>query len=419
MKKFFALHRNVRIRIGLSFVHKLIDAMILTFIAIYLAAQVGVAAAGALLLVFAAFAVLGMLIGGHLSETWGRRPMLIAGDLSGCVFLVLMAIAYYSNWGALAVYFSYAMVKLGSNLALPANDATIIDVTPVPDRKYVYTVNYWVVNLALGGGALVGGFLYATHFGAVMVASAIGTAGALLVTVLFVAETKPDSAVAAEPAKPTGLGRFVDGYRLVLVDSTFRRLIIAATLGLSLEGQLNNYIGIRLSQSLPVQHLFLFGDVDGVRMVGVLKAENTLMVVVLALFINVLLRRFSDRIRLYAGITLFAGGFAVLAVSGTAWVLLLACLVLTIGELMNVPIKLALLAELAPEQGRPRYMAAYYLHIRFGQVLTALLVILGADIGPQWMAAVYLLMGVLIIFQYRSILASRAARAKADVPVAV
>jgi DHA1 family multidrug resistance protein B-like MFS transporter len=419
MKKFFALHRNVRIRIGLSFVHKLIDAMILTFIAIYLAAQVGVAAAGALLLVFAAFAVLGMLIGGHLSEVWGRRPMLIAGDLSGCVFLVLMAIAYYSNWGALAVYFSYAMVKLGSNLALPANDATIIDVTPVPDRKYVYTVNYWVVNLALGGGALVGGFLYATHFGAVMVASAIGTAGALLVTVLFVAETKPDSVTAVEPSKPTGLGRFVDGYRLVLVDSTFRRLIIAATLGLSLEGQLNNYIGIRLSQSLPVQHLFPFGDVDGVRMVGLLKAENTLMVVVLALFINVLLRRFSDRVRLYAGITLFAGGFAVLAVSGTPWVLLLACLVLTIGELMNVPIKLALLAELAPEQGRPRYMAAYYLHIRFGQVLTALLVILGAGIGPQWMAGTYLLMGVLIIFQYRSILASRAARAKADVPVAV
>ena len=37
MRKFMALHRNVRVRIGLAFVHKLIDAMILTFIAIYLA----------------------------------------------------------------------------------------------------------------------------------------------------------------------------------------------------------------------------------------------------------------------------------------------------------------------------------------------------------------------------------------------
>jgi DHA1 family multidrug resistance protein B-like MFS transporter len=37
MKKFMALHRNVRVRIGLVFVHKLIDAMVLTFIAVNLA----------------------------------------------------------------------------------------------------------------------------------------------------------------------------------------------------------------------------------------------------------------------------------------------------------------------------------------------------------------------------------------------
>jgi MFS transporter, DHA1 family, multidrug resistance protein B len=33
------MDRNVRVRIGLAFVHKLIDAMIVTFIAIYLATR--------------------------------------------------------------------------------------------------------------------------------------------------------------------------------------------------------------------------------------------------------------------------------------------------------------------------------------------------------------------------------------------
>ena len=135
MKKFMALHRNVRVRIGLAFVHKLIDAMILTFIAIYLAAHVGIATTGALILLFAVFAVFGMLLGGHLSEKWGRRPVLIIGDLIGTSFLVLMTVAYFADWGPLAVYFSYAIVKFGTNLALPANDSTIIDVTPPEDRK--------------------------------------------------------------------------------------------------------------------------------------------------------------------------------------------------------------------------------------------------------------------------------------------
>ena len=39
MRKFMALHRNVRVRIGLALIDKLIDAMILTFIAIYLASR--------------------------------------------------------------------------------------------------------------------------------------------------------------------------------------------------------------------------------------------------------------------------------------------------------------------------------------------------------------------------------------------
>ncbi|MFB9688312.1 MULTISPECIES: MFS transporter [Amycolatopsis] len=411
MRAFFALHRNVRVRIGLAFVHKLIDAMILTFIAIYLAAHVGVAVAGALILVFAAFAVVGMLAGGHLSERWGRRPVLVIGDVVGTGFLALMAVAYYSGWGALAVYFSYAVVKFGTNLALPANDATIIDVTPPEERKFVYTVNYWVINLALGTGALLGAFLYSAHFGAVILGGAIGMAFALTVTVTLVAETKPET---PRPAtKLTGVAQFVQGYRVVLADSTFRRLIIAATLILTLEGQLSTAIGIRLATDFPVQPVFPFGEVTGVEMLGVLKAVNTVLVVAFALVVNTLLKRMPDRARLYAGIALYAGGFAVLAVTDDAWLLLVAVVVLTAGELMNLPVQQALLAELAPDDGRPRYLAAYYLHIRFGQIVNSILISLSAIVSTQGMAGIYLLFGVVIILQYRVILARR------ETPVAV
>ena len=419
MKKFMALHRNVRVRIGLAFVHKLIDAMILTFIAIYLAAHVGIATTGALILIFAVFAVFGMLLGGHLSEKWGRRPVLIAGDLIGTAFLVLMTVAYFADWGPLAVYFSYAIVKFGTNMALPANDSTIIDATPPEDRKYVYTVNYWVINVALGSGALLGGFLYGAHFGAVILGGAMGMGFALLVTVLLVAETKPESAQATPPAKLRGLAQFTEGYRVVLADSTFRRLIIVATLVLTLEGQLSTAIGIRLSNDFGVQHVVPFGDVHGVQMLGVLKAVNTVLVVLLALQVNTLLRRLSDRVRLYVGIPLYVGGFAVLAITNTAWVLLAAVVVLTIGELMNAPMQQSLLADLAPEQGRPRYMAAYYLHIRFGQVLNSLLVSLSAVLSTHGMAGIYLIFGVVILMQYRVILARRPAHAGAQTPVSV
>jgi DHA1 family multidrug resistance protein B-like MFS transporter len=154
-------------------------------------------------------------------------------------------------------------------------------------------------------------------------------------------------------------------------------------------------------------------------MLGVLKAVNTVLVVLLALKVNSLLRQLSDRTRVYVGVALYAGGFAVLAVTNTAWLLLLAVVVLTMGELMNTPVQQGLLAELAPDDGRPRYMAAYYLHIRFGQVVNSLLISLSAFLSTLGMAGIYLLFGVVILMQYRVILDRRQARAAAQAPLTV
>ncbi len=415
---FFALPRNVRVRMAVMFVQRLTDSMITTFIAIYLAERLGAGITGALVLLLAVLAIAAMLVGGHLSETWGRRPVLIVGELAAFVFFGLMALAHAADWGALAVYFSYVLVKFGTSMAMPANDSMIVDVTTTENRKFVYTINYWAVNLALATGAMLGGFLYGSHFGLLLVIAAAGMAGSLLATVLLISETKPRpvAGTPAAPSRPNGLSQMIDGYRLVFVDWVFARLLIAATLGMTLELQMNNYVGIRLADDMPIQSLFGFDHIDGPRMLGVLKAENTVLVVVLALFSHVLLRRVSDRARLYVGITLFTAGFAVLAVTNSVWVLLLACLVLTLGELLNVPVKQSILAELVPEQGRTRYMAAYNLNIRVAQSLAAVTISLGAIVSSWGIAALYVLMGVIIILQYRSVLGHLEARQAADTP---
>ena len=206
---------------------------------------------------------------------------------------------------------------------------------------------------------------------------------------------------------------------MVLGDSTFRRLIIVATLVLTLEGQLSTAIGIRLSNDFGIQHVFPFGHVDGVQMLGVLKAVNTVLVVLLALQDQHPAATAARPGPALHGHPPVRGGFAVLAVTDTAWVLLVAVVVLTIGELMNTPVQQALLAELAPDEGRARYMAAYYLHIRFGQVVNSVLISLSAVLSTKGMAGIYLLFGAVIVMQYRAILASRPARAAAQASLSV
>jgi DHA1 family multidrug resistance protein B-like MFS transporter len=103
-------------------------------------------------------------------------------------------------------------------------------------------------------------------------------------------------------------------------------------------------------------------------------------------------------------------------VSNSVLVLLLACLVLTLGELLNVPVKQSILAELVPEQGRTRYMATYNLNIRVAQSLAALTISLGALVSSWGIAALYVLMGAVIIVQYRFILGVLSERKTVDAP---
>jgi DHA1 family multidrug resistance protein B-like MFS transporter len=408
----FSLHRNLRLRIAVGFVNRLLDAMITTFMAVYLSVSYGVAAAGLLILAVVSLGVAGMFLGGHLSDTRGRRATLLLAEFTACLSFALMAVGNAWAGGTVVVYAGYLVAKFASSIALPANDAMIVDVTTPENRTDVYTINYWATNLALACGSLVGGFLYGGHFTLLLAVAAAATATVLMTTFWFISETKPAEAGPVEPVHP--VREFVLGYRTVARDGTFLRLVLAATLGLAIEFQLVNYIGVRLSGDLPPQRLVDIGawtvHVDGVEMLGLLRAENTVLVVVLALFSHVLFKRVPDRLRLYAGIVLFAGGYMVMAVSDTGWVLLIAGVVFTVGELMNVPVKQSLLANMVPATARPRYMAVYNLSIRFSQMIASVCITLGAFLRPWGMATLYGVFGIVIILLYRSVLARTARR---------
>ena len=89
--KALSQQRNLRIRIGVGFVNRLLDSMITTFMAIYLAGHYGIAIAGLLMLGVASVGVAAMLLGGHLADTRGRRPTLLLAELVACGSYTVMA----------------------------------------------------------------------------------------------------------------------------------------------------------------------------------------------------------------------------------------------------------------------------------------------------------------------------------------
>ncbi|MFK0216435.1 MFS transporter [Streptomyces sp. NPDC090298] len=415
-----SLHPNIRLRIAVGFVQRLLSVMLMPLLVIHLAHLYGPAVAGVLTVCVAAAGIASNFLGGHFADVYGRRPVMVAGELGATLTFGLLALANSPWWtSGAATFVLFLLNTCCSQLATPAADAMMVDVSTPENRPLVYTINYWSINLAFTAGALIGGFLYDGHFLLLLTGAA---ALCLLTTAVmwrWISETAPNGRPAA-----TGPAAMLRGYLAVARDRVFLRQLVAAALIAAVEMQIGYYIAVRLAREFPEQTLLAVGDwtvdVDGVAILGVLRAVNAALVVALILVAKTLLARVSERTRLFGGITVFTLGYMVWAVSDVGWILIAAAVLLTFGEIASVPVRQALLADLIDAEARTKYMAAYALNARIGLLVAALCVTLGAFVPSLAMGLLYGTAGLAAILLYRSLLGERADREaeKVTVPVA-
>ncbi|GAA3499989.1 MFS transporter [Streptomyces prasinosporus] len=410
-----SLHPNIRLRIAVGFVQRLLSVMLMPLLVIHLAALYGAAVAGVLTVCVAAAGIAANFLGGHLADVHGRRPVMVAGELGATLTFGLLALANSPWWtSGPATFVLFLLNTCCSQLATPAADAMMADVSTPDNRPLVYTINYWSINLAFTVGALLGGFLYDGHFTQLLTGAA---ALCLLTTAVlwrWISETAPDTGTPAAG----GPRAMLRGYLAVARDHVFLRQLAAAALIAAVEMQIGYYIAVRLAREFPAQNLLALGgwrlDVDGVAILGILRAVNAALVVALVLFATTLLARVPERVRLHGGIVLFTLGYMVWAVSDAGWVLIAAAVVLTFGEIASVPVRQAVLADLVDPEARTKYMAAYALNARIGLLVAALCVTVGAFVPALGMSLLYGTAGCAAILLYRSVLGVRSARESAD-----
>lgn len=402
-------HPNIRLRIVVGFVQRFLAIMLTPLMVIHLASRYGPAVTGVLMTVVACAGIVAPLVGGHLADTWGRRPVLLLGEGAAAVlFAALAAVNKPPSDSAFLTYLFYLALVFLTAMAIPAADAVMVDVSTPESRQAMYAFNYWSINVAFTLGALVGPFFYGEHFFGLLVAGAVLSTLTLLVIFRWIVETKPT------PDLPsvTGIAAVLRGYLSLSTDRGFLRQLLAAVLIASIELQIVYYIAVRLAGEFGSQHLVELGSwsptVDGIQMLGILRATNAALVVVLTLGVALVARHASHREQLVGGLLAFIGGYMVWAVSNVGWVLLLAALVLTMGEVVSVPVRQSLLANSVPAHARTRYLAVYGLNFRVGLLVAGICVTLGAVAPAGVMAGLYAALGALAVWLYVPLLPRRA-----------
>jgi DHA1 family multidrug resistance protein B-like MFS transporter len=351
--------------------------MIFPFMAIYLSRHFGVKQAGLLLLINVFIGIILNFFGGYFSDQFGRKKIMVFAETLRLFAFVTMMFCN-SPWFSSPII-TFLMMTVNSicwGLAGPANQAMLIDVSKPEERKLMYTIMYWSNNLSIAIGGMLGGFLFKSYLFELLLALSIASFITWVLITFFVEESMIIQQSATKTIRHHAK-KMISNYRDVFQDKLFILYVLAGLLVLQMEFQLTNYISIRLTNEMNTGH-FLNWTFGGIEMTGFLRTENTILVVVMALFATRIVKRMNDQQTLIWSCVAFVAGYAVISYSNTIWLLFIAMFIATIAEVLRVPVQQNYMAHLPAENTRSSYMAVAGLTFNLAMFICSLTVSLSA-----------------------------------------
>ncbi|HBM3450992.1 TPA: MFS transporter [Listeria innocua] len=397
---FKELHPNIRARILIQFLSKIIGSMIFPFMAIYFSMEINSKVAGILLMINVLVQFLAGMYGGHLADIIGRKKLMVAGELLKVFAFLGMVLCnspiFHSPW---ITFVMLLLIGVAQGLINPAGEAMLIDVSTPENRSFMYSVSYWANNLSMMIGIIVGGWFFVDYLFPLLVVLFIMSFVTAWLTISLISETLKQKAVLEKGSY--GLVGMLKNYGQVLHDYRFLLYTIGGIAIMSIEFQRSNYISVRLAEDFQalLVHFGPLGNItlNGVQIVSVLTAVNTLFIVLFTVPVARFVTKRAQQPIMYVGFTLFAIGFAVCAFANNLAVLLLATAVLSIGELLYVPTRQTILAAIVDDDRRGAYMAFNGIIFQIGKMIGSVSLVFAPFIGKYGMATFTILLGVLSI----------------------
>lgn len=346
-----------------TFIDRLGGALLFPFFTLYLTSKfgIGMTQVGVIFGTFAISGFIGSMVGGALTDRLGRKSMLLFGLVMSALSSLLMGVV-----DELALFFLITLVVgVMSDVGGPAQQALVADLLPEEQRAEGFGILRITVNLAVVIGPLIGGFLATQSYLLLFVSDAVASLITAGVVFFALKETRP-APKEGEPEE--SMGQTFRGYLEVLRDSAMVWFLGASILMVLVYMQMNTTLAVYLR------------DVHGVNEQGFayILSLNAAMVVLFQFPITHWINKYRPLIVMTAGTLLYAVGFFLYGVVVLYVFFLVAMVIITLGEMLVSPVSQAIVARLAPEAMRGRYMAVFgfswLIPIAIGPLLAGLVI---------------------------------------------
>jgi MFS family permease len=330
--------------VAVSFIDRIGGTLLFPFFALYITQKfnVGMTEAGILLGVSSLFGLIGSTIGGALTDKFGRKQLILFGLVFSAVStLTFGLVTEYSILFPLMV-----VVGLLSSVAHPAHDAMIADILPEKQRQEGFGILRVVANLSWMIGPTIGGFVANINFFYLFVIDAVISCVVAVIIFRIIPETKPEAHANEEHQS---FWQTLLGYRVALKDFAFMAFMVAGLLMMVVYQQMYSTLSVYLRDNHNI-------NPSGY---GFLMTTSAITVVLFQFWVSRNIKYRPPFLMMALGTIFYMIGFALFGVVTAYFLFALNIVIITIGEMIVVPVSQSIAANFAPETMRGRYMAIF------------------------------------------------------------
>jgi MFS family permease len=328
--------------VGTVFIDMIGGTLLFPFFALYITHRfgVGMTQAGVLLGMMSLFGLFGSTIGGALTDKFGRKRII----LFGLVFSATSALALGFVDRLFMLYPLVAVIGILGNVSGPAHNAMVADMLPEEQRNEGYGIIRVVANLSWIIGPTIGGFVAARSYLALFILDAVFSLVTALIVIKLIPETKPEP---QQGKTEESIGRTMAGYLTVFKDGAFIGFIVVSALMLLVYQQMYNTLSVFLRDvhQIPTTQY------------GYMLSASAILVVLTQFWVTSQTKKYAPMLMMAFGCAFYVVGFGMIGFIHAFWMFVVSILIITIGEMIVVPVSQALVAKFAPEEMRGRYMA--------------------------------------------------------------